>query len=57
MVKSKKNEIRKLQTKLELNIKTIPTDNKSFLEKKCFKMLFKGGEAATCSYSQWKRVP
>ena len=57
MVKSKKNEIRKLQTKLELNIKTIPTDEKSFLEKKCFKMLFKSGEAATCSYSQWKRVP
>ena len=26
MVKSKKNEIRKLQTKLKLNITTIPTD-------------------------------
>ena len=32
MVKSKKSEIRKLQTKLELNIKTIPTDKKAFLK-------------------------
>ena len=24
---------------------------KSFLKKKCFKLLFKNGEAATCSYS------
>ena len=39
MVKSKNNEIRKLQTKLELNIKTIPTDKKAFLKRnvlKCF---------------------
>ena len=40
MVKSKKNEIRKFQTKLKLNIRTIPT-NQDFLKKKCFKLLFK----------------
>ena len=46
MVKPNKNkEIRKFQLKLKLNIRTIPT------RKKCFKLLFKNGEVATCSYS------
>ena len=39
-----------------LNFRVILVDYK-LSQKKCFKMLFKNGEAATCSYSQWQRVP
>ena len=42
------NEIRKFQTKLKLKLFR---QIKSFLKNKCFKLLFKNGEAATCSYS------
>ena len=36
--------VRKFQTKLKLNFRTIPI--KSFIKKKCFKLIFKNGEAA-----------
>ena len=41
MVKSKKNEIRKFQTKLKLTLELFQEIMKSFLKNKCFKLLFK----------------
>ena len=36
---------------LYIKLKNIRTISNSFLKKQCFKLLFKNGEAATCSYS------
>ena len=56
MVKSKKMKFQNSRLNLNQTLELFQ-QSKSFLNKKCFKLLFKNGEAATCSYSQWQRVP
>ena len=56
MVKSKKMKFQNSKLNLNQTLELFQ-QSKSFLNKKCFKLLFKNGEAATCSYSQWQRVP
>ena len=56
MVKSKKMKFENSKLNLNQTLELFQ-QSKSFLNKKCFKLLCKNGEAATFSYSQWQRVP
>ena len=49
MVKSKKMKFENSKLNLNQTLELFQ-QSKSFLNKKCYKLLFKNGEAATCSY-------